>query len=44
MQINQNYVNAFRYGLMFGKDVKPGNTVSMSVVKRGDILLAVKKA
>lgn len=45
MPINQDYANAFRYGLMFGKDVKPGTThISMSVVDKDDILLAVKKA
>ena len=44
MSINQNYVKAFRYGLMFGKDVKPGNPVSMRVIETGDIVLAVKKA
>lgn len=45
MAINQNYVKAFRYGMMFGKDIIPGTAlVCMSVVDVGDILLAVEKA
>lgn len=45
MTINQDYVKAFRYGIMFGKDIRPGTTsVIMSVIDENDILLAVKKA
>ena len=45
MPINQNYVKAFRYGMMFGKDIRPGTTpISMDVLDKDDILLAIKKA
>ena len=45
MPINQNYVKAFRYRMMFGKDIRPGTTpISMDVLDKDDILLAIKKA
>lgn len=45
MPINQDYVKAFRYGMMFGKDIRPGTTpISIDVLDKDDILLAIKKA
>lgn len=44
MGYNELFVKSFRYGMMFGKDVKPGDAVSVSVTNTGDIMLAIKKA
>ena len=45
MAINQSYVKAFLYDVMFGKNIKPGTVpVCMSVENHEDVLLAVKKA
>ena len=44
MGYNELFVKSFRYGMMFGKDVKPGDAVSISVTNNSDIILAIKKA
>mgnify|MGYP003297448817 CR=1 FL=1 len=44
MSYNALFADAFKYGLMFGKDVEPGQDVSVSVTNQEDVLLAVKKA
>ena len=44
MAYNELYAKSFKYGMMFGKDIKPGEDVSVSVTKVDDIVLAVKKA
>lgn len=41
---NREYAESFRYGLMFGKDIKPGDRPFTSVIDEGDVLLAVRKA
>lgn len=44
MGYNELFAKSFRYGMMFGKAVKPGDFVSVSVTNTDDIILAVKKA
>ena len=44
MRYNELYAKAFKYGMMFGKDIKPGEAVSVSVTNVDDVVLAVKKA
>ena len=44
MVYNELFVKSFRYGMMFGKDVKPGDAVIVSVINTDDIILAIKKA
>lgn len=44
MSYNRLYANSFRYGLLFGKDIRPGDPVSVSVVSVDDMVLAVRKA
>lgn len=44
MEHNKKYVDSFKYGLLFGKQVEPGKEVSISVTDKADILLAIKKA
>jgi hypothetical protein len=44
MGYNELYAKAFQYGMMFGKDIKPGDEVRVSVTEIDDIVLAVKKA
>jgi len=44
MQYNKLYADSFKYGLMFGKKVCPGDSVFISVVDKGDVMLALKKA
>ena len=44
MGYNELFVKSFRYGMMFGKDIKPGDSVSVSVTNTNDIILAIKKA
>ena len=44
MRYNELYAKSFKYGMMFGKDVKPGEPVVMSVTNCQDILFAIKKA
>ena len=44
MTYNELYVNSFKYGMMFGKDIKPGDKVTISVLDENDVVLAIKKA
>lgn len=44
MGYNELFAKSFRYGMMFGKAVKPGDFVSVSVTNTDDIILAIKKA
>lgn len=44
MNYNEKYAKSFKYLLMFGKSVRPGEEVSASVESKDDILLAIKKA
>ncbi len=44
MEYNRKYARAFCYGMMLGKDVKPGDEVCVNVTCEDDVLLAVKKA
>lgn len=44
MLYNKLYADSFKYGLMFGKDIRPGEIVKTSVVNKEDVILAVKKA
>ena len=44
MGYNELFAKSFRYGMMFGKDIKPGDSVSVSVTNTNDIILAIKKA
>ena len=44
MSYNEKFAGAFRYGMMFGKDIYPGEDVGISVTEPADVLLAVKKA
>lgn len=44
MKRNDSYVNSFKYGLLFGKRVKPGDNAEMSVCNVDDVVLAVRLA
>lgn len=44
MSYNELYAKSFKYRIMFGKDIKPGDHVSVSVINVDDTLLAVRKA
>lgn len=44
MSYNVLFADSFKYGLLFGKDIKPGDDVSISVLDKDDVVLAVKKA
>lgn len=44
MAYKELLARSFKYGMMFGKDIRPGNAVGISVTNIDDIVLAVKKA